>query len=308
MTQPVTTQQSFAKVDDDGTANAGTLGTTNANWTQTVDQPIRIRFLLNTTAKDEVDGYSLYQNYNGGGYAQVTTASTEVKAVASEHSTPPTDGDATTERLSGPDTFVAGQWVDDGIVDSMTIADGSETELEFCVELIGADLVDANTILFEVHFDSGSALDGYTNRPTVTIDKPGPTVVVNALTLAGSAPNINVDAPATIIVNALTLAGSAPNINVDAPATIIVNALTLAGSAVTINVDAPATVVVNALTLAGSAPNITVVPGAISVVVNALTLAGSAPNITVSAIAGFATPIPDHAQRFRERAHARLRR
>ncbi len=173
MTQPVTTQQSFAKVDDDSTANAGTLGSTNANWTQTVDQPIRIRFLINTTAKDEADGYHLSQNYNGGGYAPVTTSSTEVKAVASGHTpSPPTDGDATTERLSGPDTFVAGQWVDDAIVDSMTIAVGQETELEFCIELVGADLVDANTILFEVRFDNDTQLDGYTNRPTVTIDKP----------------------------------------------------------------------------------------------------------------------------------------
>ena len=40
------------------------------------------------------------------------------------------------------------------------------------------------------------------------------TVIVNALTLAGSAPNITVDAPITISVNALTLAGSAPNITV----------------------------------------------------------------------------------------------
>ncbi len=172
MTASVTTQQSFAKVDDDGTANAGTLGTTNADWTQLVDQPIRIRFLVNTVDKDETDGYHLAQNYNGGGYAPVTTSSTEVKAVASGHSTPPTDGDATTERLSGPDTFVAGQWVDDAIVDSMVIANGQETELEFCIELVGADLVDANTILFEVRFDDNTSLDGYTNRPTVTINKP----------------------------------------------------------------------------------------------------------------------------------------
>ncbi len=172
MTVSVTTQQSFAKVDDDGTANAGTLGTTNANWTQLVDQPIRIRFLVNTIDKDETDGYHLAQNYNGGGYAPVTTSSTEVKAVASEHGTPPTDGDATTERLSGPDTFVAGQWVDDAVVDSMVIANGEETELEFCIELVGADLVDANSILFEVRFDNDTSLDGYTNRPTVTIDKP----------------------------------------------------------------------------------------------------------------------------------------
>ena len=172
MTLAVTTQQSFAKVDDDGTANAGTLGTTNANWTQLVDQPIRIRFLINTIDKDETDGYHLSQNYNGGGYVPVTTVSTEVKAVASGHSTPPTDGDATTERLSGPDTFVAGQWVDDAVVDSMVIANGQETELEFCIELVGADLVDANTILFEVRFDDDTSLDGYTNRPTVTVDKP----------------------------------------------------------------------------------------------------------------------------------------
>jgi len=182
MTLPVTTQQSFVKVDDDGLANAGTLGTPDGDWTQLVDQPIRIRVLLNTTVKDETDGYSLYQNYNGGGYAPVTTSSTEVKAVASGHTpTPPADGDATTERLSGPDTFTAGQWVDDGIVDSMTIAVGEETELEFCVEIVGADVADALDILFEVRFDNGTALDGYTIRPTVTVSKPAGGAVVPLL-------------------------------------------------------------------------------------------------------------------------------
>lgn len=171
MTNPVTTQASFAQVDDDGTANAGSLGTTDADWTQLVDTVFRIRFLLTTTGKNETDGYHLWQNYNGGGYAQVTTSSTEVQAVGSEFGTPPTDGDATTQRIGGG-TFSAGEWVDDGIVDSMTIIVNQETELEFCVQIVGADVADALDILFEVRFDNDGSLDGYTIRPTVTVDKP----------------------------------------------------------------------------------------------------------------------------------------
>jgi hypothetical protein len=109
MTVSTTTQQSFAEVDDDGGANAGTLGTTNANWTQLTDTVFRIRFLVDTTGKAETDGYHLYQNYNGTGYQRVTTSSTEVQSVASGFGTPPADGTATTQRI-GSGTFTAGEW------------------------------------------------------------------------------------------------------------------------------------------------------------------------------------------------------
>jgi hypothetical protein len=155
MTVSTTTQQSFAEVDDDGGANAGTLGTTNANWTQLTDTVFRIRFLVDTTGKAETDGYYLYQNYNGTGYQRVT---------------------ATTQRI-GSGTFTAGEWDNNGAIGSMTIPINQETELEFCVQIVGADVDDANTILFEVRFDNGGSLDGYTNTPTVTIDKPSGTLV-----------------------------------------------------------------------------------------------------------------------------------
>ena len=122
----------------------------------------------------------------------------------------------------------------------------------------------------------------YLGRTLANYGAVAQTVTVSAVTLAGSAPNVAVDAPATITVNALTLAGSAPNVTVDALATISAATLTLAGTAVSITVQVSGTVLVNALTLAGSAPNITVVPGATSVVVNALTLAGSTPNIKIA--------------------------
>jgi hypothetical protein len=115
MTVSTTTQQSFAEVDDDGGANAGTLGTTNANWTQLTDTVFRIRFLVDTTGKAETDGYHLYQNYNGTGYQRVTTSSTEVQSVASGFGTPPADGTATTQRI-GSGTFTAGEWDNNGAI------------------------------------------------------------------------------------------------------------------------------------------------------------------------------------------------
>jgi hypothetical protein len=171
MTNAVTTQQSFAEVDDDGGANAGTLGITNDDWTQLVDSVFRIRFMLDTTAKAETDGYYLYANYNGTGYARVTPTSSNVQSVASGFGTPPTDGTATSQRL-GSGTFTAGEWDDNGAIGSMTIPVNNETEHEFCLSIVSGDVADGLDILFEVRFDSGGSLDGYTNTPTVTIDKP----------------------------------------------------------------------------------------------------------------------------------------
>lgn len=173
MTNSVTTQAEFMEVDDDGDEAGSTFNTADTNWTQTADTVMRIRFRLTTTGKDEGDGYKLYQNYNGGGYAEITTSSTEVKAV---DSTQETNGVDTTQRL-GSGTFVAGEYTEDGQTDSFTIPAGEETELEFVVQIVGADVADANTILFEVRFDNGGSLDGYTVRPTVTIDKPSGNLV-----------------------------------------------------------------------------------------------------------------------------------
>jgi hypothetical protein len=77
----------------------------------------------------------------------------------------------------------------------MTIPINQETELEFCVQIVGADVADGNTILFEVRFDNGGSLDGYTNTPTVTIDKPSPVLVQSAFRIrSDDSQTINADA------------------------------------------------------------------------------------------------------------------
>ena len=172
MTSAVTTQAEFAEVADDGSETGSTLGTADANWTQDADVPFRARFRITTADKDETDGFRIYANYNGTGYNQVTASSSNVQMDSSvETSWTITNGDATTQRL-GSGTFVAGEYNEDAQTASMTIAAGEETELEFCMTIVSGDVVDANTILFEVRFDNGGALDGYTVRPTVTINLP----------------------------------------------------------------------------------------------------------------------------------------
>lgn len=143
---------------------------------------------------------------------------------------------------------------------------------------------------------------------TVTWTSGGVTVALDALTLAGSAPNTSVAAgPASVGLSALTLAGSAVGSSVGpGPVTMALNGLTLAGSvpnssigagvvsvglnALTLTGSVPGSSIgggavgvgLNALALAGSAPNLAVGAGAIGVTLNALTLAGSAPNLSVA--------------------------
>ncbi len=93
-----------------------------------------------------------------------------------------------------------------------------------------------------------------------------------------------VDADITVIVDELTLAGSAETITV-VPGAVsqLMDELTLAGSAETMTLVAVVSLLMDELTLAGSAETVTVVPGVVTIVVNELTLVGSAETITVLA-------------------------
>src|SRR5690349_8928184 len=105
---------------------------------------------------------------NGGAYSAVGSATSSVRAVGSSNLT---DNANTTQQLS-TGTFVAGRVDDvDGTMTSTTsIPTNSVTDFEFMVQLVAADLANADTLDFRV-YRSGTEVTTYTNTPRVTVLK-----------------------------------------------------------------------------------------------------------------------------------------
>lgn len=110
-------------------------------WNMPLDTNIRIRFRIRETAGNAITdaAFRLRWTNLSGGWINVTTTSTDVRAVASSNVT---DGGATTEQLSGGGgTFQAGEISEDGLVDTQSLAANGETELEYVIQYRSADIV-----------------------------------------------------------------------------------------------------------------------------------------------------------------------
>lgn len=170
------TQTSYRGRNDDGSESTATWkGLVNTDWDQAPDENFRIRFLIEETT-DLIDSnveFQLQYNKNTEGWNNVTGASSVAQASASTNLT---DAGNTTEQLSGPGTFIT---PNDGIDEANGIAGGAdldfsstinqEVELEYCLQLVGADLVDFDTVQFRLVVATGTGtVDTYTNIPSVT--------------------------------------------------------------------------------------------------------------------------------------------
>lgn len=167
-----TTQQRFQYFNDDGTeSGATTKASVDTDWVPGVsdlDTPFRLRFEVGTTGMNESNrSYNIFLSVDGGAYAQITTTSTNgVISVASGHSSPPADNSATTERMAGAGTFQAGQWDNTGTTGNIAILVNQETEIEFCLQLDGANLSGGEQLDFRC-YGGGAALDAYTITPRI---------------------------------------------------------------------------------------------------------------------------------------------
>lgn len=177
MTQPAFDQDSFrGRNDDDNEADATWKALANTDWNQNVDETFRLRFVIQETdGKAAADKqYKVQRNLEAAGWVDITTSSSVVKAVGSANTTwTLTDEDATTQQV-GAGTFFTGAWNDDNVAGESSQLDFSgndETELEFCLQIVGADVSNEDTIDIQVVESDDTALDVYTNTPTITADK-----------------------------------------------------------------------------------------------------------------------------------------
>jgi hypothetical protein len=183
-------QQSFrGRVNSGNEATATWIAATNTNWSQDVDTSFRVRVMVAETAgASNAATPSLVIEYslNGGAYALVTGA-TPIQFAAFIGAT---DGDATTQQI-GAGSFVAGELDSNGTVAANAGLVNQETEMEYCLFIDSAQVSDGDTIALRA-YDAGSALNGYTNTPVITVVETAPPITgtgagtIGAVTGAGT--------------------------------------------------------------------------------------------------------------------------
>ena len=169
-----TVQSRFRWRNDDGTlggAGATWKAGININWTPglgDMDIPIRLRMeMANTGGMAEQSGQYLVElDVDGGGYNPITLTSTDgVQMVASAYVT---DDVMVPELMDGPQGYWNGRFDSNGAATAIELAATTDSESEYCFKMVTANLSGGEVLSFRV-YRSGSALDGYTNTPTITV-------------------------------------------------------------------------------------------------------------------------------------------
>ncbi len=202
---PVLVQDAFRGRNDDGTETTATYkgtGADNQNWTQNVDENFRIRLHVQVTNACAATNrqFQLEYSLDGGSWTPVNNVSSVVRSVASIGAI--ADGATTTDQLTtGSGSFIGLTAYDevDGLVggSSLDLAASGHTEVEFCVQILSADVTNGQTVQLRV---SATNLDSWTSIPSVTVSElaPAPTPSVNDSSTATDA----------IPANGLTLSSS----------------------------------------------------------------------------------------------------
>jgi len=143
-----------------------------------VDTIFRLRFTVEETGGVAgTEDFRLNRQINGGGYGQVTDTGTLIQTADSADAGV-NDGDATTDIITGPDPFAAGEIVSSetpGNADTnsaTSIAASGHTQIEFVLQIVGADVNDNDVIDFRMTNTMNQLLDSYGQIATLTVDKP----------------------------------------------------------------------------------------------------------------------------------------
>lgn len=168
MTTALCTGSAYRGRNDDVSLNSSTFTySQNTDWEQNVDVNFRVRFECEeTNNKSFILAWQLEYSTDGSNYYSVTTSSNVCKAVSSSQFS---DLDATTNVLTvSAQTFTAGEGSTDGVGTSLQMQN-QQSEYEFCVQLVGADLNDNDTVYLRI-----AGLSNYTSGnpiATLTVNK-----------------------------------------------------------------------------------------------------------------------------------------
>lgn len=163
------------RLDDGSETGATFIGAAGSDWSQAVSTTFRCRFVIQETAGFAATNFrpDLRYELNGtGGFIAISDTSAVVRARLSDEYA---DGDDTTQQV-GSGTFITdnnGMVEFSGVGNSVDFVGSDEMECEYALMIVAADVNDADTIVLRV-FNKASALDTYTDEPTITVDKGAP--------------------------------------------------------------------------------------------------------------------------------------
>lgn len=192
----------FRFYNDDGNDTDDTaVAAQDTNITRLESSPtLHLRLLVQATtavAGGLTDDWQLQVSKNAGAYANVTTTSSNVKAFDSSFLTDP--GSLSTRKLTGGTGTATSIISEDGLADDRPIAASGFCEFLYTVELVVADLIDADTLDFRLLLNGATFTYNVTPRVTVSAGANltpalftntqtfhAPTVTVGAVTLTPS--------------------------------------------------------------------------------------------------------------------------
>ncbi len=161
-------QDSYAFYVDDGEEASSTqTGTTNTETTLNVDTTYHGRVLIQETGG--ADGTLMTPeweyNHESGGWTNITTSSSVVKAVNSIYLVHEMNS---TQRI-GSGTFISpNSWVtEDGGMLSLDFLSGEECEGVLAFQIVGADVSHGDEILLRMY-----NMDSYTRNADIDVNKP----------------------------------------------------------------------------------------------------------------------------------------
>jgi hypothetical protein len=262
-----------------------------ANVTWPVDTQIRLRIGLQEAGGANVGSkqFGLWYSKNSGAYTAVTGSSTNV--VASDVAGQADDQAVTSGVLAG----LTGTFINGGFDDAtgtypvnINVTSNNNTELEFSIELVDADVAAGDTFDFEVREIGNTQIDVYNHRPRLTASEPktaSGTPSANAASTSGSAKVVK-DASGTPSAGTASTSGAAereasasgtptavtataegdatvPGGSHDASGTVQANVASTSGSAVR-TADATGTPAANVATTSGNAVRVWTASGTVS--------------------------------------------
>ena len=174
---------SFRFRNDDGGETAATWITAqdvNITREKGANRVIRLRIQIGQTTtnanSDLTHQYKVRLSRNSGAYADVG-AQGATAPVRYFNSTNVTHQEATTEQLAGEYTFLPGVIDEQGNTGDITWAGSTrqETELEFVLEIVDAQVAAGDTLDFRVYRTNDEALSTYAVTPRITMEAAGTT-------------------------------------------------------------------------------------------------------------------------------------
>lgn len=191
---PTVDQNAWGEILDDGSETGSTINsedTVDGGWTQDVDVIFRARIEMVETSGNQVQSrnFQLQFDHNLVGFVAVGAATPLQAAISADTSWTMTDGEVTTDRLSGSgQTFFSGEYSEDGQTATLSVPASNHSEYEFCLMLDSAQVSNGDTFDLRCILSGSQGTPTYGATPTITANAPGAPGVNDAEKFFGELP------------------------------------------------------------------------------------------------------------------------